>query len=74
MMVRIGDNTNNALVSPRAPDAPDRFIRGPGGIGEMTNYGLANLLLVIDRLFIQMNADYRGRFSMLGQLAGQCNE
>lgn len=32
---------------------------------KMTNHRLVNLLLVIDRLFIQMNADYRGGFSMV---------
>lgn len=31
----------------------------------MTNRQLPNLLLVIDRLFIQMNADYWRSFSML---------
>lgn len=40
----------------------------------MTNPGSANLLLVIDRLFIQMNADYRGGFSMRGQLARAMNK
>lgn len=39
-----------------------------------TNQRLLNLLLVIDRLFIQMNADYRGRFSMLRQLTGAMNK
>lgn len=31
-----------------------------GWFAKMTNHRLPNLLLVIDRLFIQMNADYRG--------------
>ena len=31
-----------------------------GWFAKMTNQRLPNLLLVIDRLFIQMNADYRG--------------
>jgi len=44
------------------------------GIGGTTNRRLPNLLLVIDRLFIQMNADYRGGFSMLGRLAGAMNK
>jgi len=44
------------------------------GTGGTTNRRLPNLLLVIDRLFIQMNADYRGGFSMLGRLAGAMNK
>lgn len=47
---------------------------GIAGIAGTTNRRSPNLLLVIDRLFIQMNADYRGGFSMLRQLAGAMNK
>ena len=43
-------------------------------MAKMTNKRLPNLLLVIDRLFIQMNADYGGGVSMLGQLARAMNK
>lgn len=46
----------------------------PGSTVKMTNQQLPNLLLVIDRLFIQMNADYRASFSMLALPVGACNE
>lgn len=52
---------------------PGQFISG-AELVKMTNHGLADLLLVIDRLFIQMNADYHGGFSMHGQLAGAMNK
>jgi len=51
-----------------------QFITPGLGIAGTTNQRLPNLLLVIDRLFIQMNADYRGGFSMLRQLAGAMNK
>jgi len=47
---------------------------GIAGIAGTTNQRSPNLLLVIDRLFIQMNADYRGGFSMLRQLTGAMNK
>lgn len=51
-----------------------QFITPGSGLPGTTNQRLPNLLLVIDRLFIQMNADYRGGFSMLRQLAGAMNK
>ena len=41
---------------------------------KMTNQRLPNLLLVIDRLFIQMNVDYGGGVSMHDQLARAMNK